>query len=119
MNRERALKVVLGLLFSAAVYPLMMMAKQDPSLAMMMSLSVGRALVEKPSGCVVWIGLNKDTLDLGLFMWVWRAAWLAVTRHLRLPKSQADNPQCEGPPSGTQESSCTAACGFHKAEDVG
>ena len=43
MNRERALKVVLvvaGLLFSAAVIPLMMMVKQDPALAMMMSLYV-------------------------------------------------------------------------------
>jgi hypothetical protein len=43
MRRERALKVVLvlvGLLFSAAVYPLMMMVKQDPALAMMMSLYV-------------------------------------------------------------------------------
>ncbi len=40
MRRERALKVVLvvGLLFSAAVYPLMLFIKQDPSLAMMMSL---------------------------------------------------------------------------------
>jgi tryptophan-rich sensory protein len=41
MNRERALKVVLvvvGLLFCAGVYPLMMMVKQDPALAMMMSL---------------------------------------------------------------------------------
>jgi hypothetical protein len=41
MNRERLLKVVLvlvGLLFSASVYPLMMMVKQDPALAMMMSL---------------------------------------------------------------------------------
>jgi tryptophan-rich sensory protein len=41
MKRERALKVVLvmvGLLFSAAVIPLMMMVKQDPALAMMMSL---------------------------------------------------------------------------------
>ena len=41
MRRERALKVVLvvlGLLFSAAVYPLMLMVKQDPALAMMMSL---------------------------------------------------------------------------------
>jgi len=41
MRRERALKVVLvvvGLLFSAAVIPLMMMVKQDPALAMMMSL---------------------------------------------------------------------------------
>jgi hypothetical protein len=32
-------------------------------------LSVGRALAEKPSGCVVWIGLDKDTLELGPFMW--------------------------------------------------
>ncbi|MGB2667053.1 MAG: DUF6632 domain-containing protein [Candidatus Acidiferrum sp.] len=41
MKRERMLKVVLvvvGLLFCAAVYPLMLMAKQDPALAMMMSL---------------------------------------------------------------------------------
>jgi len=41
MHRERALEIVLvlvGLLFTAAVYPLMMMVKQDPALAMMMSL---------------------------------------------------------------------------------
>jgi len=41
MKRELALKIVLvlvGLLFCAAVYPLMLMAKQDPALAMMMSL---------------------------------------------------------------------------------
>jgi hypothetical protein len=41
MRRERALKIVLvlvGLLFCAAVYPLLLMAKQDPALAMMMSL---------------------------------------------------------------------------------
>ena len=41
MRRERVLKivlVVLGLLFCAAVYPLTLMAKQDPALAMMMSL---------------------------------------------------------------------------------
>jgi len=41
MRRERALKVVLvvvGLLFCAGVYPLILMAKQDPALAMMMSL---------------------------------------------------------------------------------
>ena len=43
MNRERALKValvVVGLIFCAAIYPLMLMAKQDPALAMMMSLYV-------------------------------------------------------------------------------
>jgi hypothetical protein len=41
MGRERVLKVVLvivGLLFTALVYPLMMFVKQDPALAMMMSL---------------------------------------------------------------------------------
>jgi drug/metabolite transporter superfamily protein YnfA len=43
MNRERALKIVLvlvGLLFSAGVYPLMMFVRQDPALAMMLSLYV-------------------------------------------------------------------------------
>jgi len=28
-------------------------------------VSVGRALAEKPSGCVVWIALDKATLKLG------------------------------------------------------
>jgi drug/metabolite transporter superfamily protein YnfA len=43
MKRELALKVLLvvvGLLFCAGVYPLILMAKQDPSLAMMLSLYV-------------------------------------------------------------------------------
>ena len=43
MRRERALKVVLvlvGLLFCAGIYPLILMAKQEPALAMMMSLYV-------------------------------------------------------------------------------
>ena len=41
MKRERILKVVLalvGLLFCAAVYPLLLMVKEDPALAMLMSL---------------------------------------------------------------------------------
>jgi len=41
MKRERALKVVLvvlGLLFCAAAYPLLLMVREDPALAMMMSL---------------------------------------------------------------------------------
>jgi hypothetical protein len=41
LYRARALKVVLilvGLIFCAAVYPLILMVKQDPALAMMMSL---------------------------------------------------------------------------------
>lgn len=32
-------------------------------------VSVGHALADKPSGCVVWIALNKDTLELGPYMW--------------------------------------------------
>jgi hypothetical protein len=32
-------------------------------------ISVGYALAEKPSGCVIRICLNKDTLALGPFMW--------------------------------------------------
>jgi len=47
MLRERALKVVLvlvGLLFSAGVYPLMVFVRQDPALAMMMSLYVALSI---------------------------------------------------------------------------
>ena len=40
MWRERALKIVLGLLFCAGVYPLVLKAKEEPALAMMMSLYV-------------------------------------------------------------------------------
>ena len=43
MWRERALKVVLvvvGLIFSALVYPLMMFVRQEPALAMMLSVYV-------------------------------------------------------------------------------
>ena len=41
-------------------------------------VSVGRALAEKPSGCVVWIGLNKETLELGPFMWFGAAPGLPL-----------------------------------------
>ena len=43
MNRERALKillVVVGLLFSATVYPVTLFLRQEPALAMMLSLYV-------------------------------------------------------------------------------
>ena len=43
MRRERALKIVLavvGLLFFALAYPLLMFVKQEPALAMMLSLYV-------------------------------------------------------------------------------
>lgn len=41
MKRERVLKIVLvlvGMVFSAAVYPMAMMVRQDPALAMMLSI---------------------------------------------------------------------------------
>jgi hypothetical protein len=43
MNRDRALKVVLvvvGLIFSGLVYPLTMFVRQEPALAMMLSIYV-------------------------------------------------------------------------------
>jgi hypothetical protein len=43
MNRERALKIVLtlvGLLFVASAYPLMMFVRRDPALSMMFSIYV-------------------------------------------------------------------------------
>src|ERR1700704_1819444 len=43
MRRERALEIVLvlgGLLFSGLVYPLMMFVRQEPALAMMLSVYV-------------------------------------------------------------------------------
>src|SRR5579863_122500 len=43
MSRERALRVVLvlvGLLFSALVYPMIVFVRQEPALAMMLSLYV-------------------------------------------------------------------------------
>jgi hypothetical protein len=43
MNRELALKIVLGIvgvLFVAAIYPLLVFVRQDPALSMMMSLYV-------------------------------------------------------------------------------
>lgn len=32
-------------------------------------VSVGRTLAEKPSGCVLWLGLNRATLELGPYLW--------------------------------------------------
>jgi hypothetical protein len=43
MRRERILKIVLmlvGLLFAAMIYPLMMFVRQEPALAMMLSVYV-------------------------------------------------------------------------------
>jgi hypothetical protein len=43
MRRERVLKIVLvlvGLLFAALIYPLMMFVRQEPALSMMLSLYV-------------------------------------------------------------------------------
>jgi len=61
MRRERALKIVLvvvGLLFTALVYPLMMFVRQEPALAMMLSVYV---TLGKSIGC-----LKCDSQDLTL-----------------------------------------------------
>ena len=58
MNRERALKavlVVVGLLFSALAYPMTIFFRQEPALAMMLSLYVTLGIflliaVRNPSG---------------------------------------------------------------------
>lgn len=58
MNRERALKVVLalvGVLFSALVYPMVLFVRQEPALAMMLSVYVTLGVflllaVRDPSG---------------------------------------------------------------------
>jgi hypothetical protein len=58
MRRERALKIVLvlvGLLFAALVYPLTMFVRQEPALAMMLSVYVTLGVflllaVRNPSG---------------------------------------------------------------------
>jgi hypothetical protein len=50
MRRERALKIVLvlvGLLFTALVYPLVLFVKQEPALAMMLSLYVTLGIFTK------------------------------------------------------------------------
>jgi hypothetical protein len=52
MKRDQVLKVVLvlvGLLFSALVYPLMMNVRQEPALAMMLSLHVTLGIALAPA----------------------------------------------------------------------
>jgi hypothetical protein len=54
MRRERALKVVLvvvGLIFCGLVYPLTMFVRQEPALAMMLSVYVVRMLGWRGNRC--------------------------------------------------------------------
>jgi len=67
--------------------------------------SVGRALAEKPSGCVVWIGLNKDTLELGPFMWFGGSLGLPLPDISALSQSKAHDTQCRRCATCPQESS--------------
>ena len=77
MSRERTLKVVLavvGLLFCAAIYPLMLMAKQEPALAMMMSLytTLGVFLLlasRNPSAHRNLIALRRGLASLTVASW--------------------------------------------------
>ena len=57
MRRERALKVVLvlvGLLFSACFYPLMVFVRQEPALAMMLSLYVTLGIFFRMPCTTLW-----------------------------------------------------------------
>ena len=68
MNRQRALKVLLivvGLLFCAAVYPMLMFLKQEPALAMMLSLYV-------TLGVLLLIAVRNPTANRSLIAF---AAW--------------------------------------------
>jgi hypothetical protein len=59
-------------------------------------VSVGRALAEKPSGCVVWIGLTKDTLELGPFMWFGDAPGLPLPDISSYPNPKRTTHNAEG-----------------------
>ena len=59
-------------------------------------VSVGRALAEKPSGCVVWIGLNKDTLELGPFLWFCNAPGLPLPEISSFPSPKRATHNAEG-----------------------
>lgn len=59
-------------------------------------VSVSRALAEKPSGCVVWIGLNKATLELGPFMWFGGAPGLPLPEISQYPNPRRATHNAEG-----------------------
>ena len=59
-------------------------------------VSVGRALAVKPSGCVVWIGLDKDTLELGPFMWFGSSPGLPLPDISSYPNARRATHNAEG-----------------------
>jgi len=59
-------------------------------------VSVSRALAEKPSGCVVWIGLKKDTLELGPFMWFGNLPGLPLPDIFAFPNPRRPTHNAEG-----------------------
>ncbi len=67
MRGERAMKVVLvvvGLLFVAAVYPLLMFVRQEPALAMMLSIYVTLGIFLLPIHAA---GIRRRRLGSGRF----------------------------------------------------
>lgn len=59
-------------------------------------VSVGRALAEKPSGFVILIGLNKDTLELEPFMWFGGAPGLPLPDISSYPNPKRSTHNAEG-----------------------
>jgi hypothetical protein len=85
-------------------------------------VSVSRALAEKPSGCVVWIGLNKDTLELGPFMWFGGVPGRAAAGHFKLseiPSARHTDTQCRRRAPRAKESPCFPASSLYETQDPG
>ncbi len=59
-------------------------------------VSVGRALAEKPRGCVIWIGLDKETLELGPFMWFGGAPGLPLPDISAYPNPKRTTSNAQG-----------------------
>jgi hypothetical protein len=62
-------------------------------------ISVSRSLSEKPSGCVIWITLNRETLDMPSFRWFGGEPGnpLPDISSFRSPKRPTHNAQRERP----------------------
>ena len=64
------------------------------------NVSVSHSLAEKPSGCVIWIRINKPDLDMGPFFWFGGRPGepLPAIAHFATPKRPTHNKLGERPP---------------------
>jgi hypothetical protein len=80
-------------------------------------VSVGRTLAQKPSGCVVWIRLNKDTLELGPFMWFGGAPGRPLPDISLYPNPRRATHNAEGE-RPVRKNHRELSFGVHKAENI-